>query len=450
MRTRYTLLILGLPTVALFGCKDLTGRQALPAGVNDPSYYNSPSGALGMRNAADSIFERAILQYVIDAGALTDELESSSTGAGLGSLPSTTVGNPLDERILEESFSGAGEGGSWSYQNLQGVRGAAAQAIGALAAYDTAASPALRGEMYALQGYAEILLADLFCSGIPLSTVDFQGDFTYKSGSSRDVVYSDAIAKFDTAVALSGDSVRILNLARVGLGRAYLALGQYAHASQAVAEVPDDFRYQVMIQWGVGSGADNALNQGYTVSDREGINGLPFITSEDPRTRDTASVETGDGIQLYFPLKYRDGLTGGRYAPITVADWIEARLIRAEAALAAGDPATWLAQLNYLRQHAVVTGQGSAPLSTLSDPGTDSARVSLLFDERGYWLYLTGHRQGDLRRLIRQYDRTQDSVYPTGDYFAPGRGVYGSDVTAPIPSSETPNPYFHGCLDRNA
>lgn len=438
---------LGLLALVCLGCKDLTGRQALPAGVNDPSSYNTPSGALGMRYAADSVFEQAMRQYVIDAGLLTGELQDVSTGADLGSLPSITVIDPLDERILPESFSSTG--GSQSYSNLQGVRGAAAQAIGALAAYDTAASPSLRGEMYALQGYAEILLADLFCSGIPLSTLDFQSDFTYKPGSSRDAVYRDVIAKFDTAVALSADSARILNLARVGLGRAYLALGDYAEASQAVTAVPDEFQYQVMVQWHGSTDGSNALNDFATVSDREGMNGLPFISSGDPRTRDTASVMTAAGIQLYFPQKYRDGIIGA-YAPVTVADWIEARLIRAEAALAAGDPTTWLAQLNYLRQHATVAGQDSMPLPTLSDPGTDSARVSLLFDERGYWLYLTGHRQGDLRRLIRQYHRQQEDVYPTGDYFAPGRGVYGSDVTAPIPSSETPNPYFHGCLDRNA
>jgi hypothetical protein len=451
MRARVVFLIPGAAAFALASCKDLTGRQSLPAGVNDPSSFNTASGARGMRNAADSVFERALLQYVIDAGLLTDELQDANTGADLGSLPSTTVSDPLDERILTAaSIRGTSLGGSVSYENLQGVRGAAAQAIGALAAYDTAGSSALRGEMYALQGYAEIYLADLFCSGIPLSTLDFQGDFTYKPGSSCDAVYQDAIAKLDTAVALSADSARILNLARVGLGRAYLALGQYARASQAVADVPDGFQYQAAIQWGTASSTTNVLNQVATVSDGEGFTGLPFVSSGDPRTRDTASVTTTTGLQLYFPQKYRDGLTGGAYTPITVADWIEVRLIRAEAALAAGDPVTWLSQLNYLRQHATVAGQDDTPLPTVSDPGIDSARVSLLFDERGYWLYLTGHRQGDLRRLIRQYHRAQDDVYPTGDYFAPGRGVYGSDVTAPIPSSETPNPYFHGCLDRNA
>ena len=44
---------------------------------------------------------------------------------------------------------------------------------------------------------------------------------------------------------------------------------------------------------------------------------------------------------------------------------------------------------------------GVAKLGPLQDPGTPDGRVDLLFHERAFWLYLTGHRQGDLRRLIR-------------------------------------------------
>jgi hypothetical protein len=107
-----------------------------------------------------------------------------------------------------------------------------------------------------------------------------------------------------------------------------------------------------------------------------------------------------------------------------------------------------LSQLNHLRETARVTGQTTA-LSDTTDPGTDTAEVSLLFRERAFWLYLTGHRQGDLRRLIRQYSRPQAQVYPTGVYTGGGAGTYGTDVTAPIPASEDVNPLFHGCLNRD-
>jgi hypothetical protein len=340
----------------------------------------------------------------------------------------------------------ASSSGGWdSYATLQRVRGAAYQAIGALATYDSAASPALRGEMYALQGYAEIMLADLFCSGVPLSTLDFQGDFTYHPGLTTQEVYADAVAKFDTALTLSTDSVNIQNLARVGKARALLDMDSASAAAQAVADVPDGFQFQIRIPWRTVTNNSFAVA---TVSDREGGNGLPFISSDDPRTTAASTVTTNMNLQLYFPQKYVLGVDG--YSPTTVADWIEARLIRAEAALAAGDPTTWLSQLNYLRQHATVAGQTQAPLDSLTDPGSDSARVSLMFQERASWMYMTGHRQGDLRREIRQYGREQSQIYPVGEYLAPGIGVYGTDVNAPIPSSENPNPFFHGCRDRNA
>ena len=84
------------------------------------------------------------------------------------------------------------------------------------------------------------------------------------------------------------------------------------------------------------------------------------------------------------------------------------------------------------------------------DPGTDSARVVLIFDERAAWLYLTGERQGDLRRLLRQYTtwfRRPNQVYPTGVYPA-AVGQYGNDVNAPLPETESINPLFTGCHDR--
>jgi hypothetical protein len=527
----------------LVGCNELTGSQPLPSGTVDPSTYNTPAGALSMRNTAIYAIEQSLPFYLADAGLLTDELESNQVGASPGILSSSNLpsGGSLDERILPELTTGDGTNADVIYGTLQAVRGDVNQALSALATYDPAAPPAVRGELYALDGYAEILLADFFCSGVPLSTVDFQQDFTYHAGSTTAQVYQDAITKLDTALALSSDSVWILNLARVLKGRALLALGGTANvaaAAQAVTAVPDGFQYQLAIQWQVGqinilTGTGDAAA---TVSDREGGNGLPYISSGDPRTAVTNTGTSSTGAVLYFPVRYN--LTS--FSPFPVADWIEARLIQAEAVLQAGDVTTWLADLNQLRTSGesitttpastvfdtawvtgctnnarlctdsvptgtsyagftidsvltvtltqgspawqvcwadagsrasdcnnpvpvVVYGKGAvvdtswspgtggvSGLSQLIDPGTDTARVSLMFQERAYWLFLTGHRQGDLRRLIRQYGRSQAQVYPIGPYNAPGAGQYGSDVTAPIPAGEYTNPLFQGCLNRGA
>jgi hypothetical protein len=434
------------------GCHDLT-NQHLPAGIPDPSSFSTPAGAMGMRNAAVYNFELALQQYIIDSGLLTDELTDIGTGFGGGGAPVVGLGpDPLDERSLPERMTGTGQDGSDSYSALQKARGSIDQAIGALAAYDTSAPPALRGELYALNGYLDILLADFFCSGVPLSTLDFEGDYTYHPGSTTQQVYADAVAKFDTAIALSNDSARILNLARVGKARALLDMDSVTAATTVAALVPDGFQDTLALQWTKGN--QNKLNILGTIADAEGRNGFRYRTGDDPRTRVVqGGTSTLTHLALYFPDKYQRGLGGFGYAPVLIASWIEARLIRAEADLRAHNYNAWLTTLNALRDSATVVGQ-TEPLDPLTDPGdtpNDSARVALLFHERAAWLFLDGHRQGDLRRLIRQYGWPQDAVYPTGPYFAPGIPQYGSDVNAPVPVLyEDPNPLFHGCYDRNA
>ena len=60
-------------------------------------------------------------------------------------------------------------------------------------------------------------------------------------------------------------------------------------------------------------------------------------------------------------------------------------------------------------------------------------------------------RQGDLRRLIRNYGRTQAEVYPVGPYRAALSANYGSDVDAPVPADERRhNPRYTGCFERGA
>ena len=74
--------------------------------------------------------------------------------------------------------------------------------------------------------------------------------------------------------------------------------------------------------------------------------------------------------------------------------------------------------------------------------------MDLLFYERGFTLFGEGHRVGDRRRLIRQYGRGAEEVFPTGAYHK--GGFYGTDTNLIIPLAEEDNPYFSGCLDRGA
>ena len=67
--------------------------------------------------------------------------------------------------------------------------------------------------------------------------------------------------------------------------------------------------------------------------------------------------------------------------------------------------------------------------------------------ERAFWFWGTSHRLGDLRRLIRQYGRATESVFPTGPYFA--GGTYGTDVALVPAQTERNNPSFKGCANQN-
>jgi hypothetical protein len=469
-----SLFFLGLAgSLACHDLSGLAGTQQLPSGTPNPSTYNTATGALALYQNAIVAFQfnaggtaqsiggtelqsqpGAFVDFVLQSGLLTDELRDG-TIIGCTTSQCIPIGTgsevSVDARQLQ---AGIGQATDNLYTELQGVRNDAIEGIGALATYDDSAPTALRGHLYALQGYAELLLADLFCSGIPLSTQVFGGDYTYRAGSSTDAVYQDAQTQFTTAIVLadSSDSTQIANLARIGQGRALLARGQYAAAALAVAFVPDTFTYQFSVAWG-GSNS-SALIGGYSsnfsVSDSEGGNGLPYITSGDPRTASQVAGINSNGAQLYNPVKY--GGASPAELPIVVASGIEARLIQAEAALQVKDYGGWLTFLNRARAVAAP----SLPLLNI-DPGAglsgaaaDSVRVSMLFRERAFDLFLTGHRQGDLRRLIRQYGRQANQVYPSGHYPVPSVGDYGTDVTAPIPTAESANPLFHGCLSRSA
>jgi hypothetical protein len=466
------------------GCSPerLLGNKSLPPDVPDPEHTATPAGAIAAYRGAIVQLRTAFggrgESFIPVTGLLTDELGSGE----LGQVGSVAEGMLVDSRFLPED-PGTGQSSAtlhtvWElYGLLHKVRGQARQARGALLAYAPDSSPALVGHLEAIEGYADTFLADLFCSGVPLSTLDFDGDFTYQPGSSTEEVYKRAVALFDSALAVSADSEAVMNLGRVGKGRALLALGDYAGAAQAVAAVPDDFTYALEYSNAVSSGQlTGASNQQFvyydfgsqaggvrlTMVDSEGENGLPFISSGDPR-----SAWVDGGTYHDFPITRPAAYPIDGSGSIVLASGVEARLIQAEAALQADDP-SWLATLNALRTDGTFDTQpdpndstktdtlwhagagGVAGLRPLEDPGTPDERVTLLFEERGYWLFLTGHRQGDLRRLIRNYGRDPESVYPTGAY--PGAFfTYGGDVTAPIPGDErVANPLFTGCRSRGA
>ena len=341
---------------------------------------------------------------------------------------------------------------------LHRARLSAQQAIGLLKQYNPTAPAANVAEMYFVQAYVENMMAEHYCNGLIFSSV-VDGVEEYGQPISTQAAFEKALAHADSGLALitgtTANDIKIKGILQVTKGRILLNLNRYADAATAVAGVATSLSYQefhtTTIQnqiW-----AFNNNSRRYSVSTGEGTNGLNFATANDPRLPVCAG---GDAVctAIGVTRKDRDDLTQPIYvqrlwtaqtSTVTIVSGIEARLIEAEAQFKAGQAAAAIASLNAAR--ATVTG-----LTPLTDPGTEAARVDLLFRERAFWLFSTGHRTGDLRRLVRQYGRAANSVFPTGAWHK--GGTYGTDVNVPIPQAEQNNPNLPSasttCIDRVA
>lgn len=134
-----------------------------------------------------------------------------------------------------------------------------------------------------------------------------------------------------------------------------------------------------------------------------------------------------------------------------LASGVDARLIEAEARLQAQDIAGVTTILNALRAatQKLSPSYTTAVLPALAAPATQAEAVTLFFREKALWQFSRGFRLNDLRRMVRQYGRTQDQVFPTGIFFKSGT-PYLSDVNFPVTTDEYNNPNFKGCTDRKA
>ncbi|MDE2982194.1 MAG: hypothetical protein OXU74_13470 [Gemmatimonadota bacterium] len=333
---------------------------------------------------------------------------------------------------------------SWDqmYQNLHVARVSAEDAASLLQEVSGGADPRI-GELYAVSAAVHILMGEAYCGAVPFSRTE--PEIEYGMPLSTDQIMDRAIERLNMADQAAGGSARIANFARVLRGRALLNQGNYAAAAAAVASVPTDFLYETVHSTNSSREenfmyVDNWELDRYSVSNNEGGNGLDFATAGDPRVpTEYVGVSRFDSeTPMYRYLK----LTS-RAAPVETASGNEARMIEAEAQLNAGDFAGWIATINAAR--------GTVGMDPVPDPGSQDARVDLMFRERAFWLFNTGHRLGDLRRLVRQYGRAASSVYPWGPYHKDNL-QRGTDLSLVIPGNEANNPNYNlgDCRDGEA
>ena len=430
--------------------------------VSDPDIINPPdvasaAGAEGLRIGALARLTSATSgdeSMFLLGGLFADEWNNGDT---------FIARQEIDQRIttLENNFLLA------ATRTLHRARISGEQAIAALREFNPDAPAHQIPEMYFVQAYVENLIAEHFCSGMPFSTVVDGVEPVYGEPLTTTEVLERALAHADSGLAAlpttatGADADRARYALQVTKGRILLNLNRPAEAAAAVAGVPTTFEYLIAHSPTAQENQIWLLNNSarrYSVSNAEAGEGLNFATANDPRLpvcqggstacRDAGTTQTrrddNTTVTLYVQLKWPT-----RGSPVAIVTGVEARLIEAEAALGAGNYAGangTLPILNTLRT--TVTG-----LAPLTDPGTAAARVDQLFRERAFWMFSTGHRTGDLRRLIRQYGRDAGTVFPSGAWHK--QGNYGTDVNLPVPDAErnnenAPQGSAPTCIDRNA
>lgn len=299
----------------------------------------------------------------------------------------------------------------------------------------------------AYAGYAYIMLADNMCE----STINV-GETIYQPMD----LYGMAVERLEDALSLAGSAgdSDIQNLARAGLARAHLNLGNYSQVVSYAQQVATDFQW-----WVLYAGDDNQDAPGNNMfSNVQGSNhriGVhphflaggpdkflendlePYLT--DPRVQHYPYWRTGHNVlsPLYTPyqgLRYSgyNGQTiasGGEPAAYTrgddilLADYMSARHDMMEAIDAQGSDAAGV--LAFVNERRAVGNQAAVTLS-------GSALTMELRDQRGRDLFLGGFRLADLRRWLRG----GTDMFPSGTHPTEEWGSYGSATCFPMPVEE--------------
>lgn len=408
--------------------------------IIDPGELDNPQGAVARYNGAIADFGLArdgdgdvnagtgTEGQVIVSGLMSDEF-----------LLSTTP--PSQQEVDQRAIAFETNGTIFSlYAQLHKARDAAEKALAALQRFSPDSTDDSRiPELWSLAGYTYIYFGENFCAGVAYSTT-VGSRIVYDTSHTTVETLALAVERFDSALASPSLPIETEYLARIGKARAFLNLSRDSAAAAAalVASVPTTFEYNTEhdLSPATQQNAVYTFSNGslISVSNVEGGVGIPYRDDTFRVPTDSVLDENGDvvpGLDLttpqFYQLKYPN-----ESASIPVASGVEARLIEAEAQLVAGAFGPMTTTLNGLR--------AGTPLPTLATPGTQTAAENLFFAERAYWLFATGHRHGDMRRLVRQYGRAADAVFPNGPYFK--GGAYGTDVNLPIPFEANNNPRF--------
>ncbi len=291
-------------------------------------------------------------------------------------------------------------------------------------------------------GYAYIMMADAMCE----ATIDV-GSTLYSPTD----LYQFAVDRFTDAlgVATTAGSQDMIDLAHVGLSRAYLNLADPTNVMSNAMAVTQDFAWWAQYDPDGGSnvlffrvtGGNHSLGVHPTFLQGTFMETVPAAQQTDPRVQHFEDFRLGHNqlTPLYTPYQpwSFEGFTdvpqseGGEpilfeeTTNIKFATWLEAMHNYYEAAgpSATGPLGTTLEFVNARRAFG-----RQAPVALTGDD-----LMTELRDQRGRDLFLGGHRLGDLRRWDRQ---GVGDFFPAGDHPVTQWGQYGDAKCFPIPEEE--------------
>jgi starch-binding outer membrane protein, SusD/RagB family len=394
------------PAATLTACDTLLEAEA-PSRILEGTLIQ-PSNATVLLAGAIADFECAFSNYVATMGTVADEFSDSQANAAIWDIDRRTS-NPAT--TLYASGGCGGFGGVYTPVSI--ARYSTDNILRLLGQWSDADVPnrsQLIARAAAYAGYSYILLGEGFCS----AAVDLGPEMSPAQ------IFAKAEERFTQVISTAGVSDSLKNLALVGRARARINLGKRAEAAADAAQVPNNFVFNARYN-AANNRAENRVfrfnNTTGTVTVDSTYRNLRIGTVADPRV---PVVDAGRGgslpsVRLWTQQKYT-ALT----APIPIATWREALLIRAE--VAGGQEAVNI--INQLRARHGLPAFASTSATEIQ---------AQIVEERRRELFLESHRLYDTIRFniaLRP---------PAGAAFPNGGGTYGSNKCLPLPDVERLN-----------
>ncbi len=416
-----------LALVVSLACRDITSLKQENLGSASAGTLFVPANALLLTNSAIADFECAYNRYVIGSGLFTDELsvaivQSANFDYDARRFPTN---GPYGTNNCGGVPSSTQQPGI--YTPLSVARATNDTILAKLEGWTDAEVPnrtRLIGQAATYAGFSLILLGEGMCTAAINLGPEIQPA----------ALFTEAIARFDKAIAAAttaGDNTT-LSLARLGRARAKLDAGGAANLASAASDaalIPPTFVVNTSAN-AIDPRRQNAVfvhisQNGFSTVDPSYRNvTIPGGTTQDPRVAvtDLNRNGTASGTRLFLPTK-----DGTNATPVRLASYAEAQLIIAENAASTGDLPAAVTAINNARARTA-----GLPAYTLPAGATAADVRAQIIEERQREFFVEGHRLGDLRRYGLPFVPAAGAPYPF-------LGSYGSLTCFPLPDVERIN-----------